>query len=63
MGERPRSVVGSEFGKVDFYPTVSNCVIMRGVFDFVGYSTMVDKALDVAEIVSMAVWTGHSEQR
>jgi len=62
VGKRSRSIVGSEFGKVDFYPAVSNCVIVRGVFNFVGYSTMVDKALDVAEIVSIAVWTGHSEQ-
>ena len=63
MGGWSRSVIGSEFGKVDFCSTVSNCVIVRGVFDFVGYSTMVDKALDVAEIVSIAVWTGHPETR
>jgi hypothetical protein len=49
----------AKLGKVDFYSTVSNCVVVRGVFDFVGYSTVVDEALDVAEIVSMAVGTGH----
>jgi hypothetical protein len=50
----------SEFGRVDFHTTCSYCVVMRGVFEFVGDTTVVNEPLHVAEVETIAVGTSDS---
>jgi len=39
---------------------MTDSIVMGGVFYFMGDSTMIDKALNITEIVAAAVGTGHS---
>jgi hypothetical protein len=52
-----RGVFCTEFCEVDFYATVSDCVVVRSVFYFVGNATVVDEPLDIAKVVSVTVGT------
>jgi hypothetical protein len=58
-----RRIFRSEFREVDFYATVSNCVVVGGVFYFVGDATVVDEPLDIAKVVAVAVGTCDSVQK
>jgi len=40
---------------------MTDCIVMGGIFYFVGDTTVIDKALNVTEIKAVAVGTSHSE--
>jgi hypothetical protein len=48
---------------VDFNSAIAYCVVVGGVFYFMGDATVIYEALDIAEVVAIAVGTGYSTIR